>query len=436
MKKKICIILGIVFLFFIGSCIQVNAIVYDVPGTPKNLTIDNVFGQYNNLTWEAPEDTGFPAVTGYKVEYAQNYYYCSAPRSACWMVLAENTFSTDTFYSHKLTGAYSYTYRVSAINSEGVGLPSGYADVPNAPQNILAGRINLTAVGLTWSAPDDNGLPITGYKIEYRISGEENTLVENTNNTDTTYTHTDIASDQYIYYKVYAINDYGISTAVDWEQADAYDGPTVPGKPRNVQATYSHITNYSLGRSAVIITWDPPLDQGGSPITSYMIEYFKDSTDTGASNRIYSPWSELVSNIDSTNTSYNYTTAICIAKHKFRLYAINSFGMSESSDETPEMRPAPYDDFDCDGRINVQDNCPVDANPGQEDRDNDTVGDECDNCGWDYNPDQKDSDNDGRGDACKYKDIDPEPGRKQPGFEFILALMSIIFILFLKKKKK
>jgi FtsP/CotA-like multicopper oxidase with cupredoxin domain len=57
-------------------------------------------------------------------------------------------------------------------------------------------------------------------------------------------------------------------------------------------------------------------------------------------------------------------------------------------------------DFDNDGADDGADNCPLTANPGQEDGDGDGIGDVCDNCPASANPGQEDTDGDGIGDVC------------------------------------
>ena len=57
-------------------------------------------------------------------------------------------------------------------------------------------------------------------------------------------------------------------------------------------------------------------------------------------------------------------------------------------------------DFDGDGTLNADDNCPWIPNPDHNDADMDNVGDVCDNCVGVPNIDQGDYDHDGVGDAC------------------------------------
>lgn len=91
----------------------------------------------------------------------------------------------------------------------------------------------------------------------------------------------------------------------------------------------------------------------------------------------------------------------------------------------PPPDPAPDADFDGDGVPDSTDNCPFAANPGQEDVDQDGVGDVCapcpaadgdgdgvpdvvDNCPTVANPTQADSDDDGAGNQCDPCPKDPD----------------------------
>uniref|UniRef100_A0A8C7R779 Thrombospondin 3a n=1 Tax=Oncorhynchus mykiss TaxID=8022 RepID=A0A8C7R779_ONCMY len=63
------------------------------------------------------------------------------------------------------------------------------------------------------------------------------------------------------------------------------------------------------------------------------------------------------------------------------------------------------EDADGDGIKNVEDNCRLEPNKDQQNSDTDSFGDACDNCPNVPNIDQRDTDNNGQGDACD-NDID------------------------------
>ncbi|HUD72239.1 MAG TPA: putative metal-binding motif-containing protein [Dongiaceae bacterium] len=79
---------------------------------------------------------------------------------------------------------------------------------------------------------------------------------------------------------------------------------------------------------------------------------------------------------------------------------------------SPVPRPNPNPcvvtsaDNDADGVLNINDDCPLNANATQVDQELDGVGDVCDNCAAIVNPDQSDSDANGVGNHCQDGDTD------------------------------
>ena len=90
----------------------------DVPGAPTNLTARPDGTSRINLSWTAPRNNGGAPVIGYRIEM-------SADGGANWRIHRSNTGSVATTFSHTgLRPGARRDYRISAVNTAGVGMPS------------------------------------------------------------------------------------------------------------------------------------------------------------------------------------------------------------------------------------------------------------------------------------------------------------------------
>ena len=286
------------------------------PGAPTGLTATASGTTAINLSWSAPGSTGGSAITGYKIEVSSN-------GGSSWTNLVANTSNTTTTYAHTgLTAGTTRHYRVSAINTNGTGVPSNVANAttgataPGAPTGLTATASGTTAINLSWSAPGSTGgSAITGYKIEVSSNGGSSwtNLVANTSNTTTTYAHTGLTAGATRHYRVSAINTNG--TGVPSNVANATTGATAPGAPTGLTATAS-------GTTAINLSWSAPGSTGGSAITGYRIEV---SSNGGSS------WTNLVANTSNTTTTYAHTGLTAGATRHYRVSAINANGTGDPS---------------------------------------------------------------------------------------------------------
>ena len=276
-----------------------------VPGAPTSLSATASGATTIDLSWTAPADNGGSAVTGYKIEVSPN-------GTSNWTNLVADTNSTT--YAHTgLAAGTTRHYRVSAINTNGTGLPSNVDDattgttVPGAPTSLTATASGSTTINLSWSTPDTTGgSAITGYKIEVSSDSASSwtDLVADTNST--TYAHTGLAAGTTRHYRVSAINNNG--TGLPSSTADATTGTTVPGAPASLTATAS-------GTTTINLSWTAPDTTGGSAITGYKIEVSSDSA---------SSWTDLVA--DTNSTTYAHTGLAAGTTRHYRVSAINSVG--------------------------------------------------------------------------------------------------------------
>ncbi len=287
----------------------------DVPSAPTGLVAQPVGTSRIDLAWRPPGNTGGARILGYRIE-------ASSDGGRTWRIIRSNTNSAVGYYSHRgLQPATTRHYRVSAINSAGVGTASNVAratteaTIPGAPRNLTAEADGSSAIDVSWRPPaSDGGVEVTGYRVEVseNAGGTWQTLVGNTRSSATTYSHTGLAPASTRHYRVSAINRIGIGRASG--VASATTDATVPDPPTGLTATATSPTQIDLA-------WAAPAYDGGAPVTGYRIEV--SPTGTG--------WTDLRRNTGSTSTSFSHTGLLPGSQRFYRVSAINVAGTGEPS---------------------------------------------------------------------------------------------------------
>lgn len=121
-------------------------------------------------------------------------------------------------------------------------------------------------------------------------------------------------------FRVRAVNKYGTSDECLSEKVvikDPYGLPGPPGKPKVLDRT----------RSSMLVTWEPPLDNGGTPITGYWLE----KREVGG---VY--WSRVnrapVTKPVMKGLEFNVLRLIEGVEYQFRAMAVNMAGIGPPSE--------------------------------------------------------------------------------------------------------
>lgn len=270
---------------------QPNAVPGQVTGltaTPKNAEAA--------LGWQPARVNGTPVT-----KYVAVINPAPAGGAATQTLGASATSTTFTGLSNGTT----YTFYVTAVNILGAGpqstpvtaVPFGKpltVAAPTASGAILAGDAS-TAITVTWSAPGDNGSPITGYTVqEYDSSGSGGPWSADGSPATagpgaTSYTFSNLSNDGTWYaYTVTAANAAGSTTSAQSSGVQAAAPPATPaapsasasptGSPPSYGAGVIHVTltvpqphaahltsiNYGLNAQSVSGTWTGPFTPGAT----------------------------------------------------------------------------------------------------------------------------------------------------------------------------
>jgi predicted phage tail protein len=282
---------------------------FPITGTPITgptppVDLNNEFGNTTlSLSWNTPLDDNGDDIIDYVVEYTEN------DQSPVSFLLGRTN-----QLLHVLSGLNNgslYTIRIAAINSFATGnysITSGIpATTPDTPTSLSAITGNST-IQLSWQAPFNGGRNILDYSIQYS-SGNNESLLVNTNSATTDYTFTNLSNGTGYFFSVAAINILGTGS---YSSVITGIPATVPDVPDSV-----FITELP---ARLILSWNEPYN-GGSDIIDYIIQY---SNDNGLS---WTSYADIV----STGTNIKLTGLVPDNTYVARVAAVNIFGTGSYS---------------------------------------------------------------------------------------------------------
>lgn len=192
-------------------------------GAPSDLVVTPENAQVS-LTWKAPEDDGGARISGYTV-----WTYEAGKAAKPQAVKGTGTSATVT----GLTNGTAYTFAVAATTSLGDG-PQTALSEPVKPRTIPGVIRNGKSVAgdrqatITWSAPEDTGMPIVSYTVRMEISDDDSHVATQTV-TDTQATFTGLTNGVAYNVLIFANNSV---TAGPEGRAPSFIPFTIPGLVR------------------------------------------------------------------------------------------------------------------------------------------------------------------------------------------------------------
>ncbi|MCY4555047.1 MAG: fibronectin type III domain-containing protein [Chloroflexi bacterium] len=296
-----------------------------VPTAP-GLTVRSSTASEIKLSWNKPH-AGDSEITHYELEHftdGQN-----------WTDL-ELYPATATEYVHQAEfgGGTTHRYRVRAVNDVGEGAWSTVrsvsvpAGLPGQPE-LSFNDATDDSLTLSWTIPPTNGSRITGYRVERndRIGGFDNWVrIGTTGASVTAYTDRNLYSGDWLCYRVVATSSVGTG-AYSEEQCESTTGQyAIDPDPPVLRLS-------SVSPNRVTIAWDPPPDDGGRPVHSYLYQQADEDGDFDGSCQYASwdrdLWSDACKMVSAGTRTATFSNLTAGTSYQFRVRAETTYSYGD-----------------------------------------------------------------------------------------------------------
>ncbi len=236
-----------------------------VAGAPQSVRV--VSGDAAlTVSWSVPPDDGGSPITGYRVQWTVEGV----------LVGAEEAVATRTYRIGGLSNGVSYGVRVAAVNGAGLG---AWSEVevgeplgpPGAPGTPAVGRFDRSAV-VEWSPPvDDGGSGISGYKVQWRTDRQRfgsSSRQREVGDHLSRYEIDGLVNGRRYWVRVLAVNPSGDGAGSEEVRVVPATTPRAPARP-----------SAERGDREVGVSWREPVDDGGSDVAGYVVQWSDDGFD-------------------------------------------------------------------------------------------------------------------------------------------------------------
>lgn len=187
---------------------------FTVPAPPTSVQVTAVTSEAMTICWERPVSDGGSSISGYVIEKREKagLRWCRVNKKPVYDLRVK---------ASNLREGCEYEYRVFAENTAGLSAPSVPCPLtkaedpqflPSPPAKPKIIDSTKTTVTLSWNKPlFDGGAPVTGYRVEYRktLDDEWTVAVQNTKNTE--FTVVKLTTGAEYVFVVKSINKIGVS---------------------------------------------------------------------------------------------------------------------------------------------------------------------------------------------------------------------------------